>query len=107
MNKRQELAALERRRDALVSVEEKIQKLQEELANRLEEPPVESVIAFRSVFERDGKSYDWVAFQAVRGKWYLSQDGARGAKLPSMDWDSLLDFIGNNEIYICTGWEQL
>lgn len=89
--------------EMLDRVQEAILDFEAELAERPVEPPVDAVIAFVKAF--NGKDYSWVAYQAVPGRWFLSQDGTRGAQLPSMTWNGLLDFVDGNTMYWATGWE--
>lgn len=84
-----------------------IARLEELLANRPEQPAADSVVSFERTYDVNGKSYSWVAYQAIEGWWYLSQSGYGARTLPRMNWDDLLDFIGDNTIYIATAWEIL
>lgn len=80
----------------------------ERLESLPEEPAVDSVVSFEKVFEKNGRRYSWVAYHAVQGSWYLSQDGPYGARQPKMTWFDLLEFIGSdNTIYLATEWEVL
>lgn len=106
MNKREQLASMKAQQDRAARIELAIIRLEEELANRPEEPPVDAVISFERTYEKSGRRYNWVAYQAVEGYWYLSQSNYRGG-FSRMTWDELLDFIDDNPIFICTGWEQL
>ena len=81
-----------------------IAKLEEALANRPEEPPVDATIAFTKTWS-GSHSYSYVAYQAIQGWWYLSQSNYRTQ--PRMLWDDLLDFIDDSDIFIVTAWEQL
>lgn len=112
MNKRERLAQLKAQLTLDIQRAAEIARLEEELANRPTEPPVDAVVAFVKDWGpgvRSGKqrTYNYVAYQAVGGWWYLSQSNYRDSGQPRMLWDELLDFINGADIFIATAWEQL
>lgn len=106
MNTRRRLEELQAQENIALRRAAEIARLEEKLAARPEQPPVDAVIAFEHVYPNSPKAYNFVAYQAVEGWWYISQSNYRGG-MPRMKWDDLLDFVGDEEIYICAGWEVL
>ena len=107
MNTRARLEQLKFQQATDRKIAAEIARLEELLTNRPKEPPVDAVIAFNRMYEKSGRSYGWVAYQAVGGWWYLTQSNYNTRGMPRMRWDELLDFIDDNDIFIVTAWEQL
>lgn len=103
MNTRQRLAALKTQQDIELRRSAEIARLEAELANRPKEPELDTVVAFEHSFKEGGTVYNYTAYHAIQGWWYLTSNGYCNKK----NWDELLDFVDGADIWVAKVWEKL
>jgi len=88
--------------------QEMVEKLLRQTQRFPDEFPVGTVLKFKHVFMKYGtipvnsKVYDYVALRADNGFWYLTCAGSK-----TMNWEQLVEFIGDEEVTVMVEGEKI
>lgn len=88
-------------------IEAQIQALEAERLRLLTQPEDiyqdGDVVWFTKQFGVGGTTYTYAAVK-VRNRWYVTQ---RRSGLDRLTWDTLLEFVGDGELWAATEWERV